>query len=200
MAQIINHTKVCYEELLEESAVLVVSPAYKEDQIAQLEKEAYQLGYYQGQSATQNLAQQEMNDLKTQLTQLLKSIPVAIEEKRLDMQHELAPIIWQIVQGYFVEQALNQQLLATQINQLLIQINKQECIELHLHPKDIGALKKGHIQLHTIHEQITIKQDEAMSLGGFIIKTEHGIFNASLEQQINNLKTYLLDKNQEVGL
>ena len=179
MAKIIKHTSVFDEQLFQEPCVITISPSFTEEQISLLEKKANQQCYDQGQKEMQEQSNQERNELKNRLESLLKSIPNAIEQHRLGMQKELAPLIWQIVQGYFVEQSLDQQLLETQINRLLMQINKEEAIELYLHTRDIEALKDGNIQLNSLHK-ITIKQDESLDLGGFIIKTEHGLFNVSI--------------------
>lgn len=42
-----------------------------------------------------------------------------------------------------------------------------------------------------LFEQLSIKKNTQMALGGFYIKTDHGSFDASIEKRIDNLKVYL---------
>ena len=198
MAKIIKHTQVQREEL-NEVAVLFTEPvsSFNEEQIAALKQEAYEQGYLKGQKEAIELAHRQMDELKTRMEQMLASIPLALTHNRLDMQKELVSMCLFIVQSYFVAQSVDPQLLETQINQLLTQINNQQTIELHLHPHDLKMLQKGLIKLIAVKNEITIKNEESLALGGFIIKTPHGLFDASLEKQLDKLKHYLLSIRTE---
>ena len=201
MAQVFKHHNVQKAEIIHETILEQPSvPAVSEEELLALKEEAYQQGYLQGQEDANTLAHQQMNKLKEQLEQLLCSIPQAIEQQRFNLHTELAAITVLILQSYFAEQVIDKKALETKINLLLTQINTQQNIELYLHASDIKALQHGEIQLNAVKNQITIKSDEALALGGFIIKTQHGTFDASLEKQINKLKDYLAHiKRQEVS-
>jgi flagellar assembly protein FliH len=193
MAQIVKHSAVYREEDEENQLSLMpITPPFSEEQRQALKNEGYQEGYVQGQEEARFIAHQQMNDLKEQLETLLHAIPQAIEQCRLDMNKDLVAMSLLIIQRYFVEQCIDAKLLEAQINQLLNQLNNQQSIELYLHPADIKALQQGLIQLKTSKQQITIKNDEALALGGFIIKTSHGVFDASIEKQIDKLKEHLI--------
>lgn len=195
MAQIINSAFVrCYEEPEELVTPLVIEPTYTEEEITSVKKEAYQQGYAQGQKELR----EEMQEKKAQMEQLLRSIPQAIQQNRLELQHEIYSLTMFIIENLFKEQSINPHFLESQINQLLAEINEQQSIELHLHPQEIKALQEGFIRINTTH-QIKIKQDEALTLGGFIIKTSHGLFNASIEQQITALKQFLQQRRGGVS-
>jgi flagellar assembly protein FliH len=200
MAQIFKHHQVHREEIIANTLLAPSTPTYGEEELYALKEEAYQQGYLQGQEDATTLAHQQMGTLKEQLEQLLCSIPQALEQQRFDLHTELAAITVLILQSYFAEQVIDKNVLETKINLLLGQINSQQLIELYLHANDIKALQNGEIKLSAIKNQITIKSDEALALGGFIIKTQHGIFDASLEKQINKLKDYLISmKSQELS-
>ena len=197
MAQVVKQHLVQQEE--HETATvapMLTAPAFSEEQITAFKEESYQQGYAQGAEEARTLAHQELHELEERLMRLLASIPQALEEYRLNQQEELAAISLLIMEHYFAEQSMDTKQLERQINQVLTQLNQQQSIELSLHPDDIKALQNGLIQLKASTKQITIKKDEALALGGFIIKTQHGIFDASVEKQIDKLKTYLINLKQ----
>lgn len=198
MAQIFKHHIVQKEESASETNKPMPStPSFSEEELQTLTEEARQQGYVHGQKEAANLAQQQMNGLKGQLEQLLCSIPQAVEQHRLELHHELAAITLSILHSYFAEQIVDKKSLENKINNVLTQLNNQHSIELYLHASDIKALQEGDIQLNAVKNQITIKTHETLALGGFIIKTPHGSFDASVEKQLNQLKDYLSSMKQQ---
>lgn len=192
MAQVFKHYKVqIEEERIEELEVVPAEPEMSKAELQASTEEAYQEGYWQGQEDANTKTLQEMVKVKKQLEQLLHSIPQALEQQRFDLQQELAAISVLVMQSYFAEHVLDKKALEAKINSLLGQINSQQSIELYLHASDIKALQQGEIRLNALKNQITLKSDEQLALGGFIIKTQHGTFDVSLEKQINKLKDYL---------
>lgn len=198
MAQIIKKsliqlekTQVCFE------ANEPLEPLLNTEQVALLEQERFEEGYLKGKEEASQLWHQELNELKTCLEQLLDSIPKAVEQNRLAMQKELSPICLMIIQRYFIAQSVEPQALATQINQLLVQINNQHAIELHLNARDIQLLQQGDIQLTAVKNEVTVKHNDSLALGGFIIKTPHGLFEFNIAKQIDQLKSHLLELREE---
>lgn len=185
-----------YQAILQdtESALIQVD---NEIQLKQAKEEGYQEGYFIGKTKAEHLAQEQMNGLKKQLDDVLLSIPQAIAQSRLELHAEIADILWLIIQRFFVEQQSNRKAIELQINQILLQINSKQTVELCLHPQEITALQHGDIQLNASHiNGLQIKSDESLRLGGCVIKTEHGVFDASLEKQIDKLKEALLHMKQ----
>ncbi len=195
MAQLIKYYNVHHEEnpLPEVTMEQQKGIFYSDEQLKALHDAAYQQGYHSGQEDAHAHIAQEMVLLKEQLNTLVQQIPTALEQARLQLQPEIAAVTLLIIQRYFVEQAADIHNVEHKINHLLGEMNQQQSIELCLHPRDIHALQSAQIQLQGSKKQITIKTDETLALGGFIIKTEHGVFDSSIERQINKLKEYLLD-------
>ena len=159
--------------------------------------ESYQHGFAAGKDEGIQIADQQMSLLKQQIETSLTAIPQAIEQNRLQLNTEISDIVLLISQQFFSENEVNPKTLEQQINQLLNQLNNQQTIELHLHPQEINALQKGLIKLETTHlNGLKIKSDESLRLGGYVIKTDHGLFDASIEKQIDKLKDCLLEMRQ----
>jgi flagellar assembly protein FliH len=164
-----------------------------EAQIEQLKKEAYEQGYLAGSSEERTHKEEELEQLKTQLQTSLAAIPKAIAQNRSDLSNEIADIVLLITQQFFIEQQKDTQALGQQINQVLGQLNNKHSVELCLHPQEITALQNGAFQLDATHlNGLKIKSDESLILGGYVIKTNHGVFDASIEKQIDKLKEVLI--------
>lgn len=192
---------LCSQELVsekfsepdEDSTNSLVSNA----QLKSIQQDFFEQGYIKGKKEATDLIEQEIEQLKNELKQMIDSIPKAIAKNRLELNTEIADIVLAITQQFFIEKEANPQALVLQINQLLTQLNDKQTIELYLHPREIEILKKGMITLDAAHlTHLKIKSDEHLSLGGFVIKTNHGVFNAGIEQQIDKLKAFLLETRQ----
>lgn len=172
-------------------------PSFNAMHMQQIKEESFQEGYLAGKEETLGLTQAQMGLLKNQLEALLTSLPETINQSRLGLQTEIADILWMIIQPFFIEKSANRQAVELQINQILSQINSSQAIELCLHPNDIAALQSGDIRLDATHlNGLKIKSDESLTLGGCLIKTEHGVFDASIEKQVDKLKDILLHIKQ----
>lgn len=161
--------------------------------LEQIKDEARDLGYHQGYS--EGVAYQKV-ELQTQITQvqeLLNQIPIAIAASRQQLSTEIADIVLIIVQQFFINQQISKEAIAHQINQTLTQINDKQEIELLLNPRDMELLQQGliHLDLKTC-KGLRIVPNEQLRLGGCQIKSEHGLFDAGIERQIDNLKQLLL--------
>lgn len=166
-------------------------------QIKALQDEAYQQGYLAGKTDEKTQMNEQIISLKQEFETALVGIPQAVAKNRLDLNSEIAHIVLLITQQFFIEKEANPHSLELQINHLLNQLNSKETLELYLHPQEIDILQKGLIQLDATRlNGLKIKADESLGLGGYVIKTEHGIFDASIEKQIDKLKDLLLELRQ----
>jgi flagellar assembly protein FliH len=165
--------------------------------LEEVRSQAFQEGYHSGTKEGQRIAEQQMEEMKHHLQDILSSIPQAIKQNRMDLHTEIADILLLIIQQYFIEQQNNPEALQAQINQILGQLNQQQSIELHLPPEAIKILQNGRIQLDSSHlNNLKVKADEALVLGGCIVKTDHGVFDASIETRIERLKELLVHIKQ----
>ena len=172
------------------TAIPVEAPAV----IAQHEiEDAYNNGFKQGIAE----ARAQMKELKDAISALLQSIPAAVEDNRLHLSTEIADIVLLITQRFFIHQQQNKDAITNQITQTLNQLNQKQNIELALHPHDIALLQQGELNIDfKPYKNIRITPDETLHLGGCVIRSEHGVFDAGIERQIDSLKQVLLKKKQ----
>lgn len=159
----------------------------------QAEQELYHLAYQNGFNAACTQLQEQTTVLHQQLNGLIAAIPHAIAANRLELHSEIADVVLMIAKQLFIDQQHDKAQLEKQINHLLQQVNTKQCIELSLHPREIEAIQNGSIQLHTQHlHDLKIISDNNLNLGGCRIHSQHGLFDSSIEKQIDNLKELLV--------
>lgn len=161
---------------------------------------ARQAGYQQGLSEGIAKTEARMTDELSVLNTLLQSIPTAINDRRMQLSDEIADIVLVISRQFFINQQLNKDSIALQINQTISQLNDKQNIELALHPNDLALLQQGLLKIDLKScKNLRVIPDESLRLGGCIVKSEHGVFDASIERQIDNLKQVLLQMKQGVA-
>ena len=163
------------------------------EQLEQEIDEAFQRGLKQGIAEGLAQAHAKFQEREACLIRLLDSIPEAVEHNRLMLSSEIADIVLFIIQRFFIHQQHSKDAIAGQITSILNQLNQKHNIELALHPHDVALLEQGELDINfKPFKNIRIKADDTLRLGGCIVRSEHGAFDASIERQIDNLKQVLL--------
>ena len=168
-----------------------------EEELIQIKALARDEGYTSGHSQGLSDGIEQANALITEpmktLNALLQNIPTAISENRRQLSTDIADIVLSITQQLFIHQQHNQDTIAQQISWAIEQLNDKQNIELSLHPHDVALLQQGKINIDLQHcKNLRVIPDESLRLGGCIIRSEHGVFDAGIERQIDNLKQVLL--------
>ena len=148
-----------------------------------------------GDDAVDSLAQERalLQEQTNALSALLQSIPKAISDNRQQLSSDIADIVLLIVSKFFINQQQNKDAITHQITQILMQLHDKQNLELSLHPHDLALIQQGEINIDLRScKNIRLKADEHLRLGGCIVTSEHGVFDASIERQIDNLKHVLL--------
>lgn len=168
------------------------------DELTQhIKEEAYQLGFKEGLVEGAAKEKADTAEQLKLLNDLILCIPTAISDNRLQLSSEIADIVLIITQQFFINQQHSKDEIAKQINQILAQLNDKQNIELTLHPRDVVLLQNGLLNLDLKQcKNLRITPDETLRLGGCLIRSEHGVFDAGIERQIDSLKQALLQIKQ----
>lgn len=163
----------------------------------QAHEQGFQLGFAQGMAAGLAKGEQQAIDKKSdvikQIEQLLHAIPSALNASRQALRMEIADIVLAITQQFFIQQQQNKEAIAQQITATLNYLNEKQAITLALHPGDLALLQQGQLKVDFSQcKEVRIVGDESLNLGGCRITSEHGVFDASIERQIDCLKQALL--------
>ena len=176
-----------------------VVPAAKTNNnaLSDIKKLARDAGYKAGlkEGLTKGLLQAnaQITEHVNTLNLLIQNIPVAISDTRLQLSKDIADIVLGIAQQLFIHQQQNKEAIGLQITQTITQLNDKQNIELFLHPHDLALLERGEVKVNLKQcKNLRVTPDESLRLGGCIVRSEHGVFDASIERQIDRLKTVLL--------
>lgn len=127
------------------------------------------------------------------LVRLIHSIPQSIIDNRQQLSSDIADMVLLIVSKFFIHQQQNREAIVHQINQVIMQLNEKQHLSVALHPHDLALLKQGEIKFDfKDHQQLQFTADDQLRLGGCIVTSEHGVFDAGIERQIDQLKDILL--------
>lgn len=169
---------------------LVLQPVSIDPQdVEQARSESYAQGFSEGVIQERN----RLIEKEKSLDSLLQSIPTAINKNRLLLTTEIADIVLLITQQLFINQQQNKETLVHQITHIMTQLNEKHTIEIALHPNDLALLQDVDLRQY---KNMRILADESLRLGGCIVRSEHGVFDAGIERQIDNLKRVLLQMKQ----
>ncbi|WP_347251591.1 FliH/SctL family protein [Legionella sp.] len=163
----------------------------------QAREEGYKIGFEQGLveglEQGKKLTSSQTMGIVQQLNNVLQVIPDALNESRLALKAEIADIVLAIVQQLFIQQQCSKEVIAQQITAALTHLNDKQKITLALHPQDLTLLRQGALKIDfSQYQDLQVIADETLTLGGCRIKTEHGLFDAGIERQIDGLKQALL--------
>lgn len=192
----LNRPEICIPDVVSESSI-----ALSDFELAEIREksreEAYKAGFQQGLADGLNQAELQSNEIKSKLQTLLDALPEAISANRQQLSAEIADIVLTIVSQFFINQQHNKDAINQQITQILTQLNNKQNIELSLHPKDVALLQQGQIKIDVTQcKSLRLIADGRLRLGGCLIKSEHGVFDAGIERQVDNLKQVLLHIKQ----
>ena len=159
------------------------------DDLKLIKENSFNQGFSEGIAQASAQMTEQINTLNT----LLQNIPAAISDNRLQLSAEIADIVLSITQQFFINQQQNKESIAEQITQTIVQLNNKQNIELSLHPYDFALLQQGEINVDLKQcKNLRVIADEGLRLGGCVVRSEHGVFDASIERQIDRLKHVLL--------
>lgn len=164
-------------------------------------QEAYEKGFNQGLAEGREKGEEIGRDRASQQAAhwdaLIENVAEAVAQQRLSLRTDIADIVLAISQQFFIHQQHHSDQIGLQINGILRQLNQDQIIEIALHPQDLALIQQGRIKLELkTAKNIRIIADDNCRLGGCLIKTEHGFFDASIEKQIDRLKDLLLQIKQ----
>lgn len=192
MANVFKHVLISDE--MAYPGILIDHPEIEsQDDVACTQNDVVHDGYFQDLTDGIDQENARFQEQISSLNALLHSIPEAISKHRHQLSAEIADIVLLIANKFFITQQKNKESIVHQITQIIDQLNNRQNITIALHPQDLTLLEKGDIQIDIAScENMRLVPDDDLRLGGCIVKSEHGVFDAGIERQIDSLKHVLL--------
>jgi flagellar assembly protein FliH len=184
--------KLCTEA--ENRAAEIIAEA--ENRAAEIEKAAHESGLAAAQTAFAAEVETAVNEL---LTEVREQLVLTIHEvsslygtisrqAEADLVALALEIAKKIVRR---EVTLDREIALTLARVTLGKLNRHAVAKVHLHPEDFAYLEKRRENLD-FHGALELVEDRSIDLGGCLIRTDAGDFDARIESQFDEISRGLL--------
>ncbi|MCW8451427.1 FliH/SctL family protein [Legionella quinlivanii] len=177
--------------------------ANSDDFLEEIRQQAFAAGFQAAETKYTEENQCKMQELEMQSTvlkQLLDQIPVALKNYQETLRDQIADIVLLISKHFFSNQISSKEAIIFQIEQAINYLNHKENIEIFLHPQDLALVQQSKLKIDFSEcRHLKFIPDETLILGGCRIRNDHGLIDASIEQQIDKLKRMLVQLRQSVS-
>jgi flagellar assembly protein FliH len=182
--------------------------AEMEDKKTQLEQEVelairegqqqgFEQGIEQGKEAAYQEYLEQINEAKGIVQRSHEDYLQTIEEAE-PVIVELATSLCQRIIGSTLQ--TNQDLWASMIKQVMLEVREHENVKIYVHPEwyETTVQQKNELEQLLSHtENLYIYPDAGLEKEGCIVETKYGRIDATVDSQLNQLKTQLLEKMRE---
>ncbi|RAP36956.1 hypothetical protein B1207_05870 [Legionella quinlivanii] len=176
--------------------------AKSDDFLDEIRQQAFAAGFQEAEAKYTEENQCKMQESEMQATllkQLLTQIPVALQTYQETLRDQIADIVLLICRQFFSNQISSKEAISFQIEQAINHLNHKENIEIFLHPQDLALVQHSKLKIDFSEcRHLKFIPDETLMLGGCRIRNDHGLIDASIEQQIDKLKRMLVQLRQRV--
>ena len=173
----------------QESELLVLQAREK---VSEIEKEAYEIGFAQGQKAGLEVGEKMVETLLKQysvsieeLNKLRKEVFSSSERQVIRLALEIAK---KIVKR---EVAIDDELILTLVKVALDRVADQALITIRVNPKDYHAIEHHHASrpdAGALNETVKLIEDPLIGRGGCVIETDGGTIDARIEEQLREIE------------
>jgi flagellar assembly protein FliH len=170
-------------------------------QIAELEaaaerrvQEARQTGRQEGEAAGRNAAMAQVQPVLDKLAQSIREM----SEMRPKLRHQAETDVVKLALA-IARKILHRELsadpdsIAALIHVAMEKIRTHELVRVRIHPQHHPSVQQALAQA-TMGAQVEILPDPKLSLGGVIVETTRGDFDASVETQLREIERGLTDR------
>lgn len=171
-----------------------------ETELAEKLQEEYQRGYSAGMASAQIEKDEAYILLRQKLETMIQSITTKISEYSSHLHDEIADIVLHVFSYFLLGHLPKREQVLQEINHLLSKLQQQQEVDLVMHPQDIVFLQEQANSLSFIKtKKLNIRADTNLIPGDFLIQTQHGLFDGSLESRLSRLKETLIEIKKRGG-
>ncbi|HEX7643481.1 MAG TPA: FliH/SctL family protein [Noviherbaspirillum sp.] len=161
-----------------------------------------QRGLQEGRQAAHDELRQTVASDLDRLRSIMGKLEASLNTGIEDLEDIALAITMEALCKMLGAAAVDQESVKAQIRHAAAQVQKQELLQVRLHPTDLAMLKDmcGLNLILPSGKNISWVADYSIELGGCILKTNHGRFDARFETQLSQLKQTLLEvRSQRKG-
>lgn len=204
-----EEAKILLQELVEESqqkAKKIIDDAEKKakalklavaTECEQIKENAYQEGFRQGSQRGRDSGAEEIKTLSLETKKLAQSLRQAQEKYLRDNEANIIDLVFAIAQkilGNVVE--LRPEMIKGLVKNVLEEVGKTEKLVIKVNPLHLPYLHTEELSAGALgQDKLSFMGDPEVKMGGCVLKTEGGLIDAQLEEQLFLLKKELKEKS-----
>lgn len=194
-------SKETAQQAPKEDAAQAERAAVLQRRVAELEasleprcREAREAGYREGEAAGRNQANGQVQPLLEKLARSIQEIAEARPKLRAEAEGDLLKLSLAIARKVLHRELIaDPDSIAALIKVCLDKIRLQEIVRVRIHPQHHPAIQQILVRLST-GVPIELLPDPKLQLGGVVIETTRGEFDASVDVQLKEIERGLADR------
>jgi flagellar assembly protein FliH len=160
--------------------------------ISELEKDAYQQGFTEGQKAGSEIGEKMAAALLERYSKTLDELNQLRREVLMTSEHEVIRLALEIARKVIKREiAIDEEIVLTLVKVALKRVSDQTLITVRLNPKDCNIVKRYQsvrTESDSLSDGIKLAEDPLISRGSCVIETESGIIDARVEEQLREIE------------
>jgi flagellar assembly protein FliH len=174
----------------EQEAESIVRQA--QDNAAQIEKEAYERGFGEGEKAGKEIGEKMAESLLKQYTARLVELNELRKQIFINSEREVVRLSLEIAKKVIKREiSIDEEVILTLVKVTLNRLSDQAAVTIRLNPKDYHTMldqQASKTPLGRGNEGIKLIEDPLISRGGCVIETESGIIDGRIEEQLREIE------------
>ena len=160
--------------------------------VSEIEKEAYEKGFAEGQKAGGEVGEKMAEALLRQYAASVEALNRLRSELFATSEREVIRLALEIARKIVKrEVAIDEELILALVKVALDRVADQALITVRVNPKDHAVIERHHAALpdaNSLSESVKLVEDPLIGRGGCIIETESGTIDARIEEQLREIE------------
>jgi flagellar assembly protein FliH len=159
---------------------------------AEIEKEAYEIGFSQGEKAGKEVGEKMVEALLKQYSQTLEALANLRKEIFSASEREVIRLSLEIARKVVKrEVTIDEEVIMALVKVALNRLGEESVMTLRVNPRDCQSILRyssSQGKANPLHAGIKLVEDVMISRGGCLIETEAGIIDARIEEQFREIE------------
>jgi len=165
--------------------------------IAQLEKNAWEQGFREGQKSVSETGEKSASSMLEQFSKSLEELRSLRRGVLSTSEREVIRLALEVARKIVKREiTIDEEIILTLVRVALKRVSDQTLFTVRLNPKDCSIVKRHQSMGNAadiLNDGIRLAEDPLISRGGCVIETESGLVDARVEEQFREIEKGFLD-------
>jgi flagellar assembly protein FliH len=159
---------------------------------AEIEKEAYERGFNEGQKAGKEVGEKMVEALLKQYAQTLEELASLRKQVLSASEQEVVRLALEIARKVVKrEVTIDEDIILALVKVAMNRLGEESVMTVRLNPRDVQSILRSRNAAdrgNVLNEAIKLVEDPLISRGGCLIETQSGIIDARVEEQFKEIE------------